>query len=109
MGKRLILGTEPEVDPLKEISQRTTTVSGGVDLQWDDRRVKSSFGRDVFILFMLAIALATLPWALSIISISSLIVVVLTPKLRHSREIRSIDSSLSAGRKCSTFSGNPDV
>jgi hypothetical protein len=70
----LILGTEPEVDPLKEISQRTMTVSGGIDLQWDDRSVKPSVGRDIIILFMIG-------------------VVVLTPRLRPSREARSLKAS----------------
>jgi hypothetical protein len=89
----LILGTEPEVDPLKEISQRTMTVSGGIDLEWDDRSVKPSFGRDILILFTTVVALAALPWLLSVISVSCLLVVVLAPRLRPTREARSIDAS----------------
>jgi hypothetical protein len=89
----LILGTEPEVDPLKEISQRTMTVSGGSDLQWDDRSVKPAFGRDIFILFTTVVTLAALPWLLSVISVSCLLCVVLAPRLRPTREARSIDAS----------------
>ncbi|MFW9967185.1 MAG: hypothetical protein ACFFEA_08520 [Candidatus Thorarchaeota archaeon] len=93
MGRRLILGTEPEVDPLKEISQQSMTVSGGVDLQWEDRSVRSSFGRDIFFLFISTIILAAFPWVLSIISIGCLLVLVLIPKLRPSREVLALESS----------------
>ncbi|MHA2072215.1 MAG: hypothetical protein ACW985_10580, partial [Candidatus Thorarchaeota archaeon] len=93
MGKRLILGTEPEVDPLKEISQRTMTVSGGIDLQWDDRSVKPSVGRDIIILFMIGVTLAAFPLVLSIISVGCLLAVVLMPRLRPSREARSLKAS----------------
>ncbi|MHA2302060.1 MAG: hypothetical protein ACXACD_14035 [Candidatus Thorarchaeota archaeon] len=92
MGKRLILGTEPEVDPLKEISQRTMTVSGGIDLQWDDRSVKLSIVRDITIIFMIVVPLAAFPRVLSVISVGCLLVVILTPKLRPSREARSLEA-----------------
>jgi len=93
LGRRLILGTEPEVDPLKEISQHSMTISGGVDLQWDDRSVKSSFGRDFFFLLMCGIILAAFPWVLSIISMGCLLVLVLIQKLRPSREVLALESS----------------
>jgi hypothetical protein len=93
LGKRLILGTEPEVDPLKEISQRTMTVSGGIDLQWDDRRVKPSYGRDAFIAITVAVLLAALPWILALVSLGGLLVTILVPKLRTSQEFHSLDAS----------------
>ncbi|MFX1272475.1 MAG: hypothetical protein ACFFAX_12390 [Promethearchaeota archaeon] len=93
MGKRLILGTEPEVDPLKEISQPTMTVSGGIDLQWDDRRVKPSHGRDAITAITVAVILAALPWSLALVSLGSLLVTILVPKLRTSQEVHSLEES----------------
>ncbi|MFW9884668.1 MAG: hypothetical protein ACFFEX_09820 [Candidatus Thorarchaeota archaeon] len=93
MGKRLILGTEPEVDPLKEISQPSMTVSGGIDLQWDDRRVKPSHGRDAITAITVAVILAALPWSLAMVSLGSFLVTILVPKLRTSQEIRSLEES----------------
>jgi hypothetical protein len=93
LGKRLILGTEPEVDPLKEISQPTMTVSGGIDLQWDDRRMKPSYGRDTITAIIVAVILAALPWSLALVSLGSLLVTLLVPKLRVSQEFRSLEES----------------
>ncbi|MFW9888745.1 MAG: hypothetical protein ACFFER_11205 [Candidatus Thorarchaeota archaeon] len=93
MGKRLILGTAPEVDPLKEISQPTMTVSGGIDLQWDDRRVKPSHGRDAITAIAVAVILSALPWSLALVSLGSLLITILVPKLRTSQEARSMEQS----------------
>jgi hypothetical protein len=69
------------------------TVSGGVDLQWDDRRVKPSYGRDAFVALTAAIILAAFQWGLALTSLGILLVFILIPKLRTSQELRSLEVS----------------
>jgi len=48
MGKRLILGTKPEVDPLQEISESRTSITTGTEIRWEERGVGLPLGRLLF-------------------------------------------------------------
>lgn len=93
MGRRLILGTEPEVDPLKEITERTMTVTSGTNLEWDDRSVKTSYTQELFTSIVFIFIAAMLPWLILAASIVLVIALLVIPSLRTGQEEKFLDSS----------------
>ncbi|MHA2359845.1 MAG: hypothetical protein ACXAB5_06205, partial [Candidatus Thorarchaeota archaeon] len=82
MGKRLILGTKPEVDPLEEMSGRTTTITTGTEIRWDDRAVGKPLAR-ILLAFLIAIVIGlSIPAAIAIAAAIILSLQFLSPKLR---------------------------
>ncbi|MFX1370041.1 MAG: hypothetical protein ACFFAY_15720, partial [Promethearchaeota archaeon] len=93
MGKRLILGTEPEVDPLEEMSGSQMTITSGTELAWDDRKVKQSQTRELFSLAILVIACLYYPTALLMVSSASLVTIILLPHLQSTQEQKTLGNS----------------
>ena len=48
MGKRLILGTKPEVDPLSETSESSYSVTTSTEIRWDKRTQKRPLALPLF-------------------------------------------------------------
>jgi hypothetical protein len=87
LGKRLILGTKPEVDPLEEMSGTKTTITTGTDISWDSRNLGRPLARISFIsLMVISIGLA-LPVLVTLAAGLFLFFHYVTPKLRERREI----------------------
>ena len=49
MGKKLILGTKPEVDPLQETSETSYSVTTSTEIRWDDREQRASYAWPLFL------------------------------------------------------------
>lgn len=49
MGKRLILGTRPEVDPLKDLSESSLSISSSTEINWNERLQGHSLARPLFL------------------------------------------------------------
>lgn len=93
MGKRLILGTKPEVDPLAESSESSFSVTSSTEIRWDSRKIGRSVGLPLLVsLVIIAIGLYS---PLTILSIGAfiLLIVVFTPSIRSLQEKIAITGS----------------
>ncbi|MFW9846183.1 MAG: hypothetical protein ACFFD6_05520 [Candidatus Thorarchaeota archaeon] len=90
LGRRLILGTEPEVDPLKEISERSMTMASGTNLEWDKRSLKTSYAKELFTSLILILISASFPWIILAVSVGLVFWILVIPRLRKTREEKSL-------------------
>jgi hypothetical protein len=90
LGKRLILGTKPEVDPLQELSESSSTITTGTEIRWENRVV----GRPLAILLftsLLSIVIGIyVPVIVTITSAVLLIINFFSPKIRGTKEMSSL-------------------
>ncbi|NHJ15147.1 MAG: hypothetical protein EAX95_15800 [Candidatus Thorarchaeota archaeon] len=93
MGKRLILGTEPEVDPLKEMAGEQPAIQSGRSFSWNDRQLKRRWSRDLVILASIAVLGIYSSVFLFALSSSILIIVLLLPKMRMNLEPKLLQNS----------------
>ncbi|MFW9767603.1 MAG: hypothetical protein ACFFF9_12515 [Candidatus Thorarchaeota archaeon] len=90
MGKRLILGTEPEVDPLQEISGKSTQITTGTEIRWESRELGRPLAR-ISIISLLAIAIGfAFPILVTFTAGIFLFFHYVTPKIREQREISQL-------------------
>jgi hypothetical protein len=90
MGKRLILGTQPEVDPLQQLSDSKGTITTGTEIRWDDREVGRPLARILFgSLVAIAIGLY-IPVTATITAAIILLTHYLSPKLRGTKEMSDL-------------------
>jgi len=93
MGKPLILGTRPEVDPLEETSKTSFSVTSNTEIKWNNRKQRKPLALP---LFLAAISIAFgfyNPLLLLISGISILVWILLIPSLQRGFESRSLGAS----------------
>ncbi|MHA2320122.1 MAG: hypothetical protein ACXACG_00565 [Candidatus Thorarchaeota archaeon] len=90
MGKRLILGTKPEVDPLQQISESKGTITTGTEIRWEERGVGLPFGRLLFVSLMAIVIGLYIPIMATIAAAVFLLTHLVSPKLRGSKEMNSL-------------------
>ncbi|MGY5863156.1 MAG: hypothetical protein RTV41_00985 [Candidatus Thorarchaeota archaeon] len=87
LGRRLILGTKPEVDPLEEMSSKRTQITSGTDIRWEDRVLGRPLARISFVsLLALAIGLS-FPILVTVTAGIFLLFQYITPKMRERKEM----------------------
>ena len=91
MGRRLILGPEPEVDPLKEISSGRLVSSPDTEFAWDDRQVKRSVIRALALASVTLVIGVYYPVILFPVSFGLLVALLLLPC--SSQEAKSLKNS----------------
>ncbi|MBD3406880.1 MAG: hypothetical protein GF411_12255 [Candidatus Lokiarchaeota archaeon] len=93
MGRPLILGSEPEKDPLDYRSKRKVSISTDAEIDWDDRTLEKRYSVPiVFGLFILLCVLAN-PLFMLVISMSILSITYILTKVPDSHEIETIKNS----------------
>ncbi len=90
MGRRLILGTKPEVDPLQQISESKGTITAGTEIRWEERGVGLPLAHLLFVSMIAIVIGLYIPVTATIVSIVLLLVHFFSPKLRDTREINTI-------------------
>ncbi|MFW9892861.1 MAG: hypothetical protein ACFFFO_11690 [Candidatus Thorarchaeota archaeon] len=90
MGKRLILGTKPEVDPLEELSEPKGTITTGIDIRWEERGVGFPLFRLLFASILAIVVGFYVPVSLTITSIVLLLIHLASPNLRGTKEMNSL-------------------
>lgn len=86
MDKRLILGTQPEVDPLKEIAGQEPPSHPGRHILWNDRALKRYGLRELVLLALTAIVTIYNPIFLFVLTIAILSLVVLQQRFHKNPE-----------------------
>jgi len=74
LGKRLILGTKPEVDPLQELSESSSTITTGTEIRWENRVVGRPLAILLFTSFLSIVIGLYVPVSVTIISTLLLII-----------------------------------
>jgi hypothetical protein len=86
MGKRLILGAKPEVDPLQETSETSFSLTTSTEICWDERTQHRSLARSIF-LSLVCIALGFYsPLIPLVLGCAVLSIALLVPVLRAGKE-----------------------
>ncbi|MHA2189259.1 MAG: hypothetical protein ACXAAP_03445 [Candidatus Thorarchaeota archaeon] len=93
MGKRLVMGSEPEVDPLEQLSSPRMAVTSDTELRWTDRSVKTAITKYAAISLLILALCIWLTEFLLVICIISLVGIYLIPRIRESRETNHLSSS----------------
>ena len=93
MGKRLILGTRPEVDPLQDVAESKFSVSSDNELRWDDREQRRQLAQPLFLVGISIIIGVFIPLSLLITGSVILVWILIVPYLRNEFEIKSLDGS----------------
>jgi hypothetical protein len=89
LGKGLILGTKPEVDPLEKLSESKGTITTGVDIRWEERGAALPLYRMLFVSLVAVIIGIYIPVATTLVAIVFLLVHLITPKLSGTKEIKA--------------------
>jgi hypothetical protein len=90
MGKRLILGTKPEVDPLQQISESKSTITTGTEIRWEERGVGLPLAR---LLSFSLIAIVTglyFPIMETITAVVLLLIQFVSPKMKGTKEMNAL-------------------
>ena len=90
MGKRLILGTKPETDPLQQMSESKSTITTGIDIRWEERGVGLPLYRLLFVSMIALLIGLYIPVATTLAAIFLLLIHLVSPKLRGSKEITTL-------------------
>ncbi|MGD9396113.1 MAG: hypothetical protein PVJ05_06785 [Candidatus Thorarchaeota archaeon] len=90
MGKRLILGTKPEVDPLQQLSESKGTITTGTEIRWEERGVGLPLGRLLFVSMVTIVIGLYIPVMATIAAIIFLSAHLVSPKLRGTKEMNSL-------------------
>ena len=90
MGRRLILGTKPEVDPLEKLSESKGTITTGVDIRWEERGASLPLYRLLFAALVAVMIGIYIPAAVAVAGLVFLLLHMFTPKLSGSKEIRTL-------------------
>ncbi|MFX1560154.1 MAG: hypothetical protein ACFFBL_06180 [Promethearchaeota archaeon] len=90
MGKGLILGTKPEVDPLEKLSESKSTITTGVEIRWEERGVGLPLARVLLVSFVAIVIGLYIPMAASIAAIILFFTHLISPKLRGTKEMNSL-------------------
>ncbi|MFX1482636.1 MAG: hypothetical protein ACFFCP_05535, partial [Promethearchaeota archaeon] len=90
MTRRLILGTQPEVDPLEQVAGRGTTITTGTEIRWENREIGRPIARILFvalITILLGISFPVLTLTAGLVFLMSHYV---TPRIREKREMSEL-------------------
>ncbi|MHA2026879.1 MAG: hypothetical protein ACW98U_13350 [Candidatus Thorarchaeota archaeon] len=87
MGRRLILGTKPEVDPLEELSSRSTKITTGTEIRWEDRALGRPLARISFVSLLALVIGLSFPILVTVTAGILLLFHYVTPKLREKKEM----------------------
>ncbi|MFW9796786.1 MAG: hypothetical protein ACFFE2_07095 [Candidatus Thorarchaeota archaeon] len=90
MGKRLILGTKPEVDPLQELSEPKGSITTGTEIRWEERSLGLPLGRLLFVSLVAVVIGLCIPIAATITAVVLLLVQLFSPKLRGSQWLNNL-------------------
>ncbi|TFG34594.1 hypothetical protein EU527_02500 [Candidatus Thorarchaeota archaeon] len=93
MGKRLILGTKPEVDPLQEISESSLSVTTSTEIRWDDRKQGRALAWPLFVSLIYILIGLHNPLFLLIPSVFILLWQLFISDFREERERNRLSSS----------------
>ncbi len=87
MGKRLILGTKPEVDPLQELSESKGTITVGTEIRWDNRELGRPLAKILFGTLVAIVVGLYIPVATTIAAVIILLTQYLSPKLKDMKDM----------------------
>ncbi len=90
MGKRLILGTKPETDPLQQMSEPKDTITTGIDIRWEERGVGLSLYRLLFGSIVAILIGLYFPITVTLVAVVLLFMTLISPKIRGTREIDTL-------------------
>ena len=90
MGRRLILGTKPEVDPLQELTESRSTITTGTEIRWEERGVGLPIGRLLFVSIVAIVIGLYFPVMATIAAVILLFTHLVSPKLRGTNEMNSL-------------------
>ena len=90
MGKRLILGTQPEVDPLEQITESKGTITTGVEIRWEERGVALPFYRLVFATLVAVVVGIYIPALVTLVALVFLLIHLISPKISSTNEINTL-------------------
>jgi len=93
MGKPLILGTRPEVDPLEETSKSSFSVTSNIEMKWDNRKQRKSLALPLFMIVISVVLGLYNPMLLLIFGVLVLLWILLIPSLQREVESRSLEGS----------------
>ncbi len=93
MGKRLILGTRPEVDPLQDTMESKFSVTSDTDLRWDERDQRRQLAQPLFVVGMSIIFGVFIPISLLVTGLVILFWILLIPYLRNEFEKKTFTGS----------------
>lgn len=93
MGKRLILGPKPEVDPLQETSESSFSVTTSTEIRWDERKQGRAIAWPLFFSLISVTASFYNPFLLLIPAVCVLLWQLFIPAFRAGREQSSYSNS----------------
>ncbi|MFW9926099.1 MAG: hypothetical protein ACFFDM_04950 [Candidatus Thorarchaeota archaeon] len=90
MGRRLILGTKPEVDPLQELTEPKGTITTGTDIRWEERGVGLPLWRLLFVSICAIVIGFYFPFAATLSAVVILLIYLVAPKRKGSKEMNTL-------------------
>lgn len=90
MGRRLVLGTKPEVDPLEDLKESRSTITTGTEIRWEDRSVGLPVSRLLFGALVAIIICLYIPELAIVASVIILLAQLFSPKLHGIKELADL-------------------